>query len=283
LFRIILLSQNSFANYAWMGKTPLHISFLRDNFFKRQKLNPNFSLRSFARYLNVTPSWISMVLNEKLPLSYKKGEQIFRKLTSSEEEFERLLQSTIEVQKNRHLKRTDPKVWASDTAEGRRRLRNYKYDKINRWYHSVLLELIDVDSFKGDLAWIAEQLGITQLQAKSALADLMEEKLISFDGKKFVRSKYHLTTSNKNSSSASLRNIQKEVREVSIQMIDKVPLNKRSHTHITMATDPALIGEAKARIQQFQKELCDFLEQSDKKEVYILELGLFPIHMKEKG
>ncbi len=73
------------------------------------------------------------------------------------------------------------------------------------------------------------------------------------------------------------RRHQKQILEKSIASLENTPIAKRNHTSMTMAIDPALLPEAKRRMEKFTQELCDFLESGKRKQVYEMAVNLFPM------
>lgn len=57
--------------------------FLKSEFTKRKTKNPNFSVRAFARWLELSPAQVSQVMSGKRPLTLKALEKINKKLDIS--------------------------------------------------------------------------------------------------------------------------------------------------------------------------------------------------------
>ena len=63
----------------------------------------------------------------------------------------------------------------------------------------------------------------------------------------------------------------------SIDALFAVPVESRDITSMTMAIDKNKIPEAKRKIKQFRRNLCQFLESGEKNEVYNLNVQLIPL------
>lgn len=258
------------------------IQFLQRELQRRQDRNAGYSLRRFADRLGVSPGWLSHVLAGQKQMSVAMAEKIFGQLCENETEKKRLVIIVAHGQVKRGLKRTDPKARLL-SRKAAVALANSSYDEMDSWYYSALLELISIEDFQYDFDWIARELGLTPFQAKTAAERLLRMGLVKAQNGTLTRAPAHLSSENKRQSSASLRKIQRELREKSIDAIESVELAKRSHTHIAMAIDPSRLAEAKKKIQSFQRELCEFLEGGKKKSVYIMEIGLFPAQTSERN
>lgn len=69
------------------GKNTYH-ELLLEKFEQKKKSNPAYSLRAFARYLEISVSKLSQILNRKQGLSLKSAEAISLKLNLNTEEKE---------------------------------------------------------------------------------------------------------------------------------------------------------------------------------------------------
>lgn len=70
-----------------MGKkTPFYFEYLKNQFDKKMVSNPQYSLRSFARSLEVDPSLLSKILNRKNIPSLNLAQQIIQKLEPQNKE-----------------------------------------------------------------------------------------------------------------------------------------------------------------------------------------------------
>lgn len=59
---------------------------LQEKFIKKKQNNPAFSLRAFARVIEISPAKLSQIMNKKQGLSMKCAKNICKKLNLSEEE-----------------------------------------------------------------------------------------------------------------------------------------------------------------------------------------------------
>jgi hypothetical protein len=64
-----------------------------------------------------------------------------------------------------------------------------------------------------------------------------------------------------------------------LEALEDVPLESRDQSSMTMAIDPSLLPEAKAKIRDFRRSLCAFLQENarPKSEIYQLSISLFPV------
>ncbi len=69
------------------------ILYLKKTFLESQAKNSSFSLRSFARKIDINPGLLSHLFNGKRKITFKTAEHILLRLEISEEEKKRFLSS----------------------------------------------------------------------------------------------------------------------------------------------------------------------------------------------
>ena len=244
--------------------------FLQQELSRRCKKNPYFSLRAFARTLDVEVSSLSKILNGKRSLSknmlhrissqlglppdrvsYYEGKLQLRKQSKKKIEFTQLTLDTFTV--------------------------------ISDWYHYAILELVTVESFKSNRAWIAKTLGITVSEVNFAVERLQRLGMLSINGEDWRQCSGHLTTIGSNFAESALQKLQSQILHQAQESLHLTKIEKRDQSAMTMSIDSNKITEAKQRIKQFRREMCEFLQSSTQKdEVYQLSISLFPVSKAKK-
>lgn len=166
------------------------------------------------------------------------------------------------------------------------------FQAISELYHYAILELTFVDGFESEARWIARRLGITVIEAQYAVARLLRLGLLEERDGRLVKAQRHVTTQNKAVTNPALRAQHKEILRQSGEAMREIPIERRSHTAITMTLDPEKIPLAKQMIQEFGRRLCEVMETGERKEVYQFHVGFFPLtrggkeseeHLRENG
>jgi uncharacterized protein (TIGR02147 family) len=239
------------------------VDFLSKTFLELLKGNSAYSLRSFAKSIDMDPSLVSKVINRKRNPSMGFIEKFFSKVDF--EEF-----ALFSEEKNQ---------LEMDDGETYENFEDWCHIIAN-WYYPAICELTRLKEYRCEPLWIAERLGITKVQVEIALLRLEKVKMILKDQNGiYKRNPNNLTNiSNNKRTNEFLRNLQIQFLEKSRTALENIPRHKRDHTNITMAIDTRLIPRAKERIKNFRRELSDELQVSGEyNEVYQLSIGLFPI------
>lgn len=213
-------------------------------------MNPNYSLRAFAKSLNMDPSTLSKIMTGKRRLGKGVSGKLVKRLG------------------------IDP---AALTPE---------YDQLNPeeaetlcdWQDFAILEQISITGFRPTKEKLAEALGLKQSEIELSLAKLVRLNLIEIKKSGLVAEKTSGQTTNITAStSQTKKNLQKQFLEKAISSIDFDPFEERDMTTITIAVDSKKIPEARDRIKNFRREMAEFLGQGSAKDrVYNMTIALYP-------
>ncbi len=236
------------------------------------KKNPQFSLRAFARQVDVSPAVLSRVLSGKRRLTFKLAVRIADALVLGPLEREELY-SFFTSSESR-------KEDGEDRFE--KELTIDCFNAMKDWYHYGITQLLFMKSFKEDPKWIAKMLSITELEAKMAIDRLLRLEIIDRDedGNLF-RTSTHLSTST-DVASSGIRHFQKQILEKSIYSLEHDDIMDRDITSITIAINEDRILEAKKEIMKFRKKMAEYLAEGEKTRVYNLGIHLIPLSKSTK-
>ena len=245
--------------------------FLQNELINRCKKNQSYSLRSFAKSLQIEPSALSKILNGKRVAREKTLTKLCNHLSVEPDQLEKFklyLKNRKRVSKENETSKTSFNELALDT-----------FRIISDWYHYAILELVSVRGFVENEKWIAKVLGITVSEVNIAVERLVRLKFLKItkDGK-WINISGGNTTMKNEFTAIAFRKLQKQILKKAIVALEEVPFEKRDQTSMTMAIDSHLLPEAKERITKFRRELCMFLQNNGKKDhVYNLSISLYPL------
>jgi uncharacterized protein (TIGR02147 family) len=240
--------------------------------------NPEYSLRSYAKKLQLSPSTLSGILAGRLSVTKRMAEKILRSLCIDPVTSVQLLsQLTNKASKNKTRK-------MGLGAEVDRSFAQFNMDQfylISDWWYFGIMSLAETEDFSDDPKWISKRLGIGIPETKIALERLERMDLLARakNGKLLGTGKSFKTTSD--IANLSLRKSHFQTVELVKQSLEQDALEECDFTAITMPMDPAKIPEAKRRIADFRRSLMAFLEEDKKKEVYRVFIGFFPLSKRE--
>lgn len=250
-------------------KTQNFRDFLQSEFILRCRKNPRYSVRAFARSLNVDHSTLSQILRGKRSLTKKMVSKLAKSLDLTPSQLNGFLKGPAK---------------SEETTQEYQQLSLDTYTLISDWYHYAIFELLTVRHFKQDAAWIAQTLNISTTEAQNALDRLKRTGLLVVDSKGlWKQGATHVTTVNNEFTAAAFRNLQKGLLQLSLNALEQTPFELRDHSSMTMAIHTKRIPEAKKRIRKFRRELCEWLQtDSDRNAVYEMVLSFFPVTFPTK-
>lgn len=247
--------------------------WLENEFLARKRRNSRYSIRAFAKFLDLPSGRVSQLLSGRRTLTLQLGEKISERL-SYDLKTKELFLKTIE----RQLKqRKAVSARGFSATQNYRTLQMDQFKMIAKPIHYDILGLFKTSDFVSDEKWIAERLRVTLGEVRDALKRLNKLSLITLSevGWK-LSSSSGLTTMN-DVPSQVIRTAHRSYLRSATKALSEWEVELRDITAITMAIDPALMPEAKEMIRDFRRRLCELLESGEKNEVYRLSIQLVPV------
>jgi uncharacterized protein (TIGR02147 family) len=254
--------------------------FLQSELLRRCRANPKYSLRAFARSLDIEASALSKVLNGKRRVTTKMFHKLSGRLALNSKEVH---QFAPEARLPRLKKVTKASVIATPAYS---QISSEVFESISDWYHFAILELIGTAGFKSDAKWIASRLNITQSEAKIAVQRLKQAGFIRVQKNgKWEDASGDVSVSQDGVTSAALRRLQKQVLEKSMDALENIDISERDHSSMCMAVNSAQLAKARTMIRKFRRELCEVLknEGGPRDSVFNLHIGLHPVTQIVRG
>ena len=247
--------------------------------------NPQYSLRAFARKLQMPPSAVSEVINGKRRVSRKLAEKIADRLMCAPDVKARLLDGFPPLNPpSRKLAAAGSKGTILRAASIRQpdiiQLSADQFHIIADWYHYGILVLAETEGFKNDPDWIAKRLSIQKNQVVPAIERLVRLGMLNEEnGELKPTGKAYASTDE--IVNLSLRRAHAQNLELARQSLERDGVDRRDFVAVTVATDPAKMAEAKNQIRIFRDQMMAFLESGPKKEVYKLCMQFIPLSVSE--
>ncbi len=249
---------------------------LRNHLAAARVRNPNYSLRSLAKRMGISPALLSQLMTGTRNLTKDTAKKISTTLAISPTQSAR-----IEGEIARNKPRSDeglssaPKLIDDDT-----------FRLIADWYHYAILSLAEVPKNSFSKTWVARRLGITPDEADAALTRLCRLGLITTSGKKptlgFKRSGPPIETTKDVPSAAIQKHHQQNLEKAQIALY-KNTVDERYFGSITAAIDTANLPELKKLLRSFRSSFRKKVATSKKTQVYQFCIQLFPIDYPDSG
>lgn len=253
--------------------------WLREELASRCSRNPLYSLRAFARALDLRPSHLSEILRGNLGLSADSAGKVATHLDLSDSE-RTLFVTLVEASHSRNRARRETakaKLATLDQAAGYRTLDDEVFEVISDWQHYAILELAQTDKFVPRYTWIAEKLGLKRVEVEAAVRRLKAVGLLTTkDGKWTVSNKFPATKSG--IPSAAIRKFHGQILGKATDALHLVPVARRDFSTMTFPVNPADLPSIGDEIREFRRALeKKYKARSGKTEVYALSVQFFPL------
>jgi uncharacterized protein (TIGR02147 family) len=257
--------------------------FLMERLNARQKNDPDFSIRAWAKELQIgSHTLLIMLLNGKRPLRLKHVPAFAQnlKLPSAERlYFQALIQfDSATTQEEKELY----SVWLSELSPGKD-FKTKEMDQflvISHWVYTAIIMMTELKSFSGTGQEISRLLKgrVTPIEAQSALQRLLDLGLIakSEDGK--FRATYDRVTTRDDIANEGAKKYHQTAIEAASQAIQEVPLDQREFQSFTMAVRKDKLPLAKEMIRRFRSQFSSAVgAEGDGDDVYQLNLHFFQL------
>jgi uncharacterized protein (TIGR02147 family) len=253
-----------------MESETYYIHKLKEILSQKQKENPYYSMRAYARDINVNSATLSQVLNGKRGLPFKRAYDVSQSLTLSPKE------QTLFMESFHRSKTNIDKIQISDLDE-RFILDESYYAVIAEWEHYAVLEFFNFEYFEINTEFICEKLAISPLRAEVVLVNLMNSNLIVKDSSgEYIKAHDDIRTTEDISSNA-LRKSHKETLEIGINKLEEIEVKLRDFSTETIAVDLDKLPEAKTIIREFRQKMTALLRDGKKTDVFQLAIQFYPL------
>lgn len=256
--------------------------FLLDYLADRQKQDPEFSVRRWAREMGMNShALLVMLLQGKRPLRVNHVPFLAKGMNLPSQE--RLyLQALIQFAA---ASSTEEKalcnLWLSDLNPGGG-FRTKEVDQflsISHWLYTAILAMTDLHGFDGTEESIARRLRgrVTVHEVRGALQRLLHMNLLERDSKGRLCATYQRTTTRDDIANEGARKYHRATSELAMDSVEEVPLDRREFQSFSMAVNHDKIPLAKEMIRKFRTQLAKAIASDAGDEVYQMNIQLFQL------
>lgn len=212
--------------------------------------------------MGLSSSFVSKVINGKKNVSTETIQMIASRLKLEDQTYEDL---SAHLTQNKDLHFEEINI--------------DQFSFISDWYHYALLELVTLESFKSDVSWISNQLGISEEKTNMAINRLARLGLIKIDKKgKITTLNKNLTNAHQPVPASAHTEHERQLLKKALEALDDVPKAERSQSSMTMAIPSTRLIEARKKIKQFQRDMTLLMQRKGTRNtVYNLSISFYPL------
>lgn len=246
---------------------------LKDRLAEAQQSNPRYSLRAFSKKVGIHFAALSAIMNGKRLVSVKIATRIADSLELDPQERTELL--ALFPQPKSKLKQS--RLTGIAKPANYIQMDEKQTSLAMEWEYFAVMSLLQCSEFQSSIPWLAHRLNVSQSRMKEVIDRLLDAHLLLVDENgNFSRPKENFRTPD-DVSALTIKKAHEQTLQLARESLFRDPIETRDFTFVTVAVNTQKLKCAKELIRKFQDELCDFLEEGPRTEVYRLSMQLFPL------
>lgn len=228
---------------------------------------PQFSYRYFSRKAGYSsPNFLKLVADGKRNLSQDSIVRFAKALglgVLEREAFENLVllgQARSDEQRNRYYRR----IKRRSTSDAGAQMQLDQYEVYSLWYALPIKEMLLLSDFREDEEWIGRRLNpaISGAKVRKALDLLLRVGLVERDESGALRPADVKLSTPATVPTIAVRNYHRAMLNIAAGSLDKVPVDRRNVTSLTLNLTRAQYLEVCERIEKLRAEILDAVEDA---------------------
>ena len=258
--------------------------YLRDMYAYLKRTVKGFSYRSFSLAAGFkSQSVLKQLIDGERNLAedsiagVAKALDLKKRETGYFHELVRFEQTGDSVEKREHLEA----LLRYKSNSRWRTLTEKSYSIYKDWYLAAIRERVATEGFREDVQWIAESMvpPIRPSQANKALRILQKNGFVRRDADGQLKPTESIIKTPPEVSSLVVRNFNRQMIARAQEALERVPVNKREISGMTVSCSHEMFSRIKKRVQSFKEEILHMIESEQKPphEVFQFNVQLFPL------
>lgn len=259
------------------------IDWLRLFYNERRAKNAAFSLRSFAKLLQIPSGRLTEILSGKRPITARMAEHLSERLDLLPEDTQLFCDLAVAAK----LKAVPVTVLSAESPDrhsrqgaSHKQLTSDSYYVLADWYHQAIMSLVKTADFVSDPDWIAARLGITTIEVRTAIDRLKRLHFLKEIDGELIRGDGSLTITHEGSSSAA-RRVQKQWLEKALASLENGPDGQSECTTSTLVISPEQLPRVRSIVAAMRQELNRISDESRGNALYQLSVQVVPVSKVE--
>lgn len=255
-------------------------TLLKRKLEQRMTRNSRYSLRAFAKDMQIAPALMSDILNGKRGLSRTSATHLANRLGLTVTETE-IFCDLVESQhaRSKAIRQQASLRLKEKSAQGIvlnfLTLDQEKFNLISDWYHLAILELMKTSDFQHDPNWIAKRLDLSIHQVKQAFERMKNLGVIREHKGQYLPTSQNIQTPDGVSSQA-LRLHHEQFLKKATDALYTQNLEERDFRGLTIKCKKSDVPKVREKLKQFLIDLdVELSVEPDGDEVYQLSTQFF--------
>lgn len=240
-------------------------SLLKQSFEQRVRTNPQYSMRSFARDLNMAPSTLSEILKGKKGISYKKIDEILTILRLPDWQANGL--KKLAAQDYAGIEATSSQVVPVPDLE---RLKDEAIRALTSPLDLAILECTYLKDFEGSPEFIAKKLNYPFSEVISSIERLKKVKLLEVTEENEWRDLSPFFSSTDGIPSEFIRALNRSILKTMDEKIQNEPIEKRVMKSVILSLKESQVREARDILDEAISKIMNLSAASEDKKDHVV-------------
>jgi uncharacterized protein (TIGR02147 family) len=265
------------------------VDFLKFELRERQKEDPRFSLRAWARRVGYkNPSFLSHVLNRKRRLKPELAEKLAHDLKLEGRPlryFETIvLGNAGRSERERQTYQKLSRNLRPRKMRGASQFSLETFSVVAEWYHVAILEMTQLADFEPNAEFIFRRLGgkVSKRLIALAIDRLLRVGLLEERDGRLVRASEAPLVMESPIPSEAVRAFHREMAKLALGSIDSQPATERDLFGTTLTFKKANLERARQILRDAHRQLLELAEHGTGEELYHLNTQFFRVTAKRK-
>lgn len=243
-----------------------YTDILKEKLMLKKEMNSNYSMRAFARDLNIPASNLSLILKKRRGISLQTATNICKSLKLNKEETEHFIDKVLvsgkfsKEEKNIASKR----IQSREETSSKQVLKTETFDVISNWYYFAILESAEVSDNQINIDTVSKRFGLDKKTSSKALKTLNKLGLLKKSGKNYLSTGAQLETTT-DIPSTSIQKFNIQMLKKATQAVTEQDVTCRDLSTLTIAINDSDINFVKDEIKKFKNSLDTKLMKRAKK------------------
>ncbi len=231
--------------------------YLQTEFLQRRGRNPHYSLRAFARDLELSPSTLCEFLKGKASLSAERAMELGKKIDLAEMQIEHFadlvtLRFSAMEQRRREARRRIEHRFEQQKSY----LPLEKFAVVSNWYHMVILGLVELSDKYHSVEVLAETLDLSEVETSMAVETLMTVGLLVKEGPRWKIAQAQTLVGNQQASGA-IRSFHRQMLDQAAKALTELPVEQRNFQSTVFSMRAEDTAAFNKDLEQLMKTLVD--------------------------
>ncbi|MDG0815805.1 TIGR02147 family protein [Bdellovibrio svalbardensis] len=244
--------------------------FLTNEFEKRKNRNIRYSLRAFAKSLNIDAGALLRIMNNKRNATPSTALILLKNLNASQ-----VIQNEILMELNsRNASSKKSKKMEMNTFF------NHEFEKYFDILHIHTMEALNLKQFQSveQTSALAEALGVSLSRTNEAINQLIDLGAVRIKNGQYDVLYKSFSTVPIGFTSDKRKRLQKEFLKKAIDAIDDIPFELRDHSTLTIPISRKDLAAIKLILKNARLRINSLSEKRSKRDqLYNLSLALYPV------